>query len=224
MKKCRKCGAENKNENRFCHNCGTRLDSVKTDSNSTKGIFKRINNSNGFARIAVFIIVAFIICLVIGFALYAFFGDATSSYSENAETRHPDDLNGLDMDCDGALSFEEADGYAPDIDNSDLSQFFDEADKNDNGLLKGGEFDWYLVKIDRHYKDLEKQKKAEENAAHEKSKQSSNSIPTVKLGKCPSCGSDASNMYDYYDEFDRPYYECTVCGYWTYDESEFYGE
>jgi len=122
------------------------------------------------------------------------------------------------MDCDGALTFEEADGYAPDISGDELLKIFNEADKNHNGLLKGGEFDSYISGIDRHYKDLEKQK----NAEKEKSSSQSSSIPTVKLGKCPSCGSDAENIYEYSDEFGRPYYECTSCGYWTYDEGEFY--
>lgn len=124
------------------------------------------------------------------------------------------------MDCDGALTFDEADGYAPDIGEDELSEIFDEADKNHNGYLKGGEFDNYVYTIEKHYKDLEKQKKADEQAAKKKS--SSNLVPTVKLGKCPSCGSDASYMYDYYDEFGRPYYQCSVCDYWTYDEGEFY--
>ena len=151
---------------------------------------------------------------------HIFFGVPLDSYSEEADVRHLEDFNAIDMDCDGALTFDEADGYAPDIGEDELSEIFDEADKNHNGYLKGGEFDNYVSKIERHYKDLEKQKKADEQAAKKKS--SSNLVPTVKLGKCPSCGSDASYMYDYYDEFGRPYYQCSVCDYWTYDEGEFY--
>ena len=44
----------------------------------------------------------------------------------------------------------------------------------------------------------------------------------MTMSMAVGCGSDDSNMYEYYDEFGRPYYECTVCGYWTYDESDFY--
>ena len=31
MKRCSRCGEENKDENRFCHNCGAKLDSFKPE-------------------------------------------------------------------------------------------------------------------------------------------------------------------------------------------------
>lgn len=222
MKKCSNCGAENRNESRYCHNCGFKFENMKTALRSNNNIFDRFKNANRFTKIIMIIAAVYILFLIIGMIPHVFLGVPFSSYVEEAETKNLIDFNAIDMDSDGALSFDEADGYAPDIDYSHLSEFFDEADKNDNGLLKGGEFDWYLYKIDKYYKDLEKQKKAKEDAARENSKYSSSSIPTVKLGECPSCGSDASYMYDYYDEFGRPYYQCSVCDYWTYDEGEFY--
>lgn len=117
------------------------------------------------------------------------------------------------------MTYDEADGYAPEVDSYTLKDIFDEADRNHNGLLKGCEFDLYVNKIKDHNSKMEKQKKADE-----KNSSPSTSLPTVNLGKCPSCGSDAENMYEYTDEFGRPYYQCTVCDYWTYDEGEFYDE
>ncbi|MBP3791224.1 MAG: zinc-ribbon domain-containing protein [Methanobrevibacter sp.] len=215
MKRCSRCGQENKDESRFCQNCGAEL-SVSNSAN----ILERFKSSNKFVKIIVIVIVVYLILWTIGMIPHIFFGVPLDSYSEEADVRHLEDFNAIDMDCDGALTFDEADGYAPDIGEDELSEIFDEADKNHNGYLKGGEFDNYVYTIEKHYKDLEKQKKADEQAAKKKS--SSNLVPTVKLGKCPSCGSDASYMYDYYDEFGRPYYQCSVCDYWTYDEGEFY--
>lgn len=202
MKKCRRCGEKNPDKNRFCQNCGDSL------SASVIGSKKRI---------IVIAVVIFAVLWFIAMTPHIFFGEPFDSFSEESQTRNLVDFNAIDMDCDGALTFEEADGYAPEIDQYTLSDIFDKADRNHNGLLRGGEFDLYINKIKDYSKQLEKQKKS-----NEKNISSSSSIPTVKLGKCPSCGSGAENMYEYTDEFGCPYYQCTVCDYLTYEEGEFY--
>ncbi|MBQ8017624.1 MAG: zinc-ribbon domain-containing protein [Methanobrevibacter sp.] len=221
MKRCIRCGSENRDESKFCHDCGFRLEATKPAFREKSNIFMRFKNANKITKIIMIFIALYIVFLIIGMIPHLFFGVPLNPYTEESQTQHATDFYAIDMDGDGALSFDEADGYAPDIDNTDLSKFFDFADKNDNGLLVGGEFDSYILQIDKHYKDLEKQQKAQEEVSKEKS--SSNSIPSVENnGKCPSCGSDESYMYEYYDEFGRPYYQCTVCDYMTYDEEEFY--
>ena len=220
MKKCSRCGQDNMDEDKFCRNCGSPLNASKPAIHKSGNVFGRFRDANILIKLMAIIAVVFIILAVIGLTSYIFIGAPLDSYSEEAETSNIVDFNAIDMDGDGALTFEEADGYAPEVAPDELSDIYDEADKNHNDLLKGGEFDWYVHKIKEYNKELEKQKKEDEKASSEKG----SSITTVYLGKCPSCGSDASYMYDYTDEFGRPYYQCTVCDYRTYDEGEFYDE
>ena len=209
---------ENNDADNFCRNCGAPLNSSQMTIHKNMNIFERFRNANILIKLMAIVVVVFIILYIAGATSYIFLGTPLDSYSEEAECKNLVDFNAIDMDSDGALTFDEADGYAPEVASDDLTDIFDEADSNHNGLLKGGEFDWNVHKIKEYNKDLKKQKNDDE-----KSSSSSNSIPTVHLGKCPSCGSDAEYMYDYYDEFGRPYYQCSVCDYWTYEEGEFYG-
>ena len=222
MRRCSRCGEKNKDEDKFCRNCGTALNASKPAIVKNGNIFDRFRNANALIKIIMIISAIFIVLLIIGLTPHIFLGVPFDSLSEEAESSYLVDFNVIDMDCDGALTFDEADGYAPEIDHEKLSEFFDEADKNHNGVLKGGEFDGYVYKIKQHSKELEKQKKDDEQAAKEKKSSSSSSIHTVNLGKCPSCGSDECYIYEYFDELGHPYYECTVCGYRAYDYVEFY--
>ena len=219
MKKCNRCGAENKDESNFCHSCGAVLNCSKPTHNSKKSFTERFKDSNVVIKIIIVLFIFTIIMVVIGCANYMIFGDPAIPTEEDT-TSHLSEFNSLDVDGDGALSFYEVEGLAPGISHDDLSFIFDDVDNNHNGLLRGGEFDGFLSSIDWHYKLLEKHQKTENEKTTSSS--STNSIPTVESGRCPECGSDDGNMYEYYDEFGRPYYECTVCGYWTYDESDFY--
>ncbi len=160
--------------------------------------------------------------LILGLASNMLLGTPIDSYSEEAKAKNLIDFNAIDMDSDGALTYDEADGYAPEIDHDELREIFDEADSNHNGVLIGGEFDLYVQKTKQYHDELEKQKKNKEQK--EKTDSQSCLVPTVKLGKCPGCGNSAEYMYEYYDEFGRPYYQCTVCNYWTYDDGELYEE
>lgn len=221
MKKCNRCGVENKDESNFCQNCGTSLNGSKPDYISNKKFTERFMNSNIFIRIIVIIFLFIIISFIIVGASYMGFADSSLPTEEDA-TSHLYEFNRLDIDGDGALSYYEVKDLTPDIAHDDLSFIFNDVDNNKNGVLKGGEFDGYLSSIERHYKNLEEQQKAENEKTSSSSSSSSYSIPAVKSGRCPVCGSDDDYMHEYYDEFDHPYYRCTVCDYITYDEGEFY--
>lgn len=223
MKKCIRCGAENKDENNFCSNCGAALNVSKPSFTKNENIIDRFRNANILVKLIIIISVIIVILLISGMAAVTFFGVPLDPFTEDVETRHLEDFKALDSDGDGALSFDEAACYAPDIDYDVLSDIFDNADRNNNSLLIGGEFDLFVDKINHHYKDLEKQKQADKKAVN-KSSSSSHGFTTVKTGKCPGCGSPEEYIYDYYDEFGRPYYQCTVCDYKTYDEGDFYDE
>ena len=218
MKRCSRCGAENYDDSNFCPYCGARIIDSKTTHIRDKNLIERFKNASIFPKLIVIIIAVFVFLVALGWIGHIFFGMPLEAYTEGDSTYRQSQFDSFDIDGDGALSFSEVESLALFCSYDDRLDLFDEADKNDNGLLKGSEFDGYIHRVDKERNKLENQKK------DDKSKSSSSSLPTVKLGKCPSCGSDASNMYDYYDEFNRPYYQCTVCGYWTYDESEFYDE
>lgn len=218
MKRCSRCGAEIDDDSNFCPDCGARIIDSKTTHIRDKNLIKRFNDTSIFPKLIIIIIAVFVFLVASAWIGHIFFGMPLESYTEGDSTYRQSQFDSLDIDGDEALSFSEVESLALFCSYDDRLDLFDAADKNDNGLLKGSEFDGYLYQIDKERKNLENQKNDD---SREKSK-SSSSLPTVKLGKCPSCGSDASNMYDEYDEFNRPYYQCTVCGYWTYDEGEFY--
>ena len=223
MKKCIRCGAENKDENNFCSNCGADLNVSKHSFTKNENIIDRFRNANILVKLIMIISVIFVILLISGMAAFMFFGVPLDPFTEEVETCHLEEFKAIDGDDNGALSFDEAAYYAPSIDYDVILDIFDHADRNNNSLLIGGEFDFYVDKINEHYNDLEKQKQTEKTAV-KKSSSSSSSVPTVKSGKCPSCGSPDDYIYDYYDEFGRPYYQCTVCDYKIYDEEELYDE
>ncbi len=222
MKKCGRCGKENRDEDNFCRDCGAPLNASKPTIPERESLLERFKKSNMLVKLMVIVAAAFIMLLILGLASNMLLGTPIDSYSEEAEAKNLIDFNAIDMDSDGALTYDEADGYAPEIDHGELREIFDEADSNHNGVLIGGEFDLYVQKTKQYHDELEKQKKNKEQK--EKTDSQSCLVPTVKLGKCPGCGNSAEYMYEYYDEFGRPYYRCTVCDYWTYDDGELYEE
>lgn len=222
MKKCGRCGKENRDEDNFCRDCGAPLNASKPTIPERESLLERFKKSNMLVKLMVIVAAAFIMLLILGLASNMLLGTPIDSYSEEAKAKNLIDFNAIDMDSDGALTYDEADGYAPEIDHDELREIFDEADSNHNGVLIGGEFDLYVQKTKQYHDELEKQKKNKEQK--EKTDSQSCLVPTVKLGKCPGCGNSAEYMYEYYDEFGRPYYRCTVCDYWTYDDGELYEE
>ena len=222
MKRCRRCGAANGDGDKFCGNCGNRLGS--SDSN----LLFRFIDAGIFPKLIVVAVVLFAVLLLSAWAAHVFLGMPLEEYTDGEETSYLSEFESLDIDGDGGLSLYEIQGTAPDVSDDNLWNIFDSADKNGDGLLKGAEFDGYLYQLEKHYEKMEKEKRSQkENAKQQKTGSSSSvsSFPSVKYGNCPSCGNDAEEyMYEYYDEFGYPYYQCTVCGYWTYDEGEFYEE
>ena len=222
MKKCGRCGKENRDEDNFCRDCGAPLNASKPTIPERESLLERFKKSNMLVKLMVIVAAAFIMLLILGLASNMLLGTPIDSYSEEAKAKNLIDFNAIDMASDGALTYDEADGYAPEIGHDELREIFDEADSHHYGVLIGGEFDLYVQKTKQYHDELEKQKKNKEQK--EKTDSQSCLVPTVKLGKCPGCGNSAEYMYEYYDEFGRPYYRCTVCDYWTYDDGELYEE
>lgn len=135
-------------------------------------------------------------------------------------------FDNLDIDDDGALSFYEVESLALDIPYDNLSDIFDAADKNDNSFLKGAEFDGYIYRIDKYYKELEKQQKAEEEkAAQEKSRSSPSSSNPLFEDEgheiCPICGGDEFTEF-YNPQYGEMVWQCDHCGEIFRSDDEFY--
>ena len=217
MKRCSRCGEENKDENRFCHNCGAKLDSFKPEIAKNDNIIDRFRNAHILIRIIIIIILVFVLMVAMAWAAHLLFGIPLEYNTEADPTDFPDDFNNLDSDGDGALSLYEVSVLAPDISSEKLQKIFDSADKSDDGLLKGAEFDGYINGINRHYKNLEKQKTASgENDDSSSKGTGSKSLNYVEA--CPECGSEEIILYPSSDEI---LYQCSECGYESYDSDEF---
>ena len=216
MKRCNRCGELNKDESNFCTNCGAGLNGPTTSHD--KNILKRFKNANIVLKLIIIIVAVFIFLVAFSWIGHIFFGMPLESYTEGDATYRSSQFDSLDIDCDGALSFYEVENLASDIPYDNLSDIFDAADKNDNGVLKGAEFDGYLYRIDKYYKELEKQKKTEQ----EKTSSSSNPLfEDIGHEICPVCGGDEFTEF-YNPQYGEMNWQCDYCGEIYRSDDEFY--
>lgn len=226
MKRCNRCGAENNDESNFCPNCGARLNEPKHAPHHDKNLIERFRDANIILKLIIIIIAVFVFLVVSAWIGHIFFGFPLESFTEWDATYRQSQFDSLDIDGDGALSFYEVESLASDIPYYNLSSIFDSADKNDNGVLKGAEFDGYHYRIDKYYKELEKQQKAEEEkAAQEKSSSfSSSSNPLFEDEGheiCPICGGDEFTEF-YNPEYGEMDWQCDYCGEIFRSDDDFY--
>ena len=141
MKKCANCGKENLDEAIFCADCGAKLG---TYNSSTSSSASTTDNSLNYSsnqtsnqannkepnKLKV-------CCCYVPIVLFVLFLAAALIYAGFAESF-------LDSNADGKVTFEEITEvnwiY---LDNSTLKRFFEGADLNHNGYLKGHEFDLF---------------------------------------------------------------------------------
>lgn len=223
MKKCSRCGAENRDEGNFCTNCGAGLNMPKPAHSHDKNLIERFKNANIIVKLIIIIVAVYLFLLASAWAGHIFFGMPLESYTEWDSTYRQSQFDSLDINGDGALSFYEVDGLAPGIAYDDLQDIFDSADKNDNGLLKGSEFDGYLHRIE---KNLEKQQKSErQNSAQQKSSSSSSSSNPSFQDEgheiCPVCGGDQFSEF-YNSQYGEMNWKCDYCGEIYRSDDEFY--
>ena len=69
---------------------------------------------------------------------------------------HQDELDALDLDENGYLTFDEAKFYGNKTPESKLLEFFNKADHNGNNLLKGDEFDKFRYSVKDYEESLTK--------------------------------------------------------------------
>ena len=220
MRRCSRCGAEIKIEGNFCQNCGARLDRPRHVSHSNDNLIDRFGNANIIIKIIIVLIALFLLLLIFSYAANLFFGFPLEPYTEGEATYRSSEFDRLDVDGDGALSFYEVEGFAPDISHDGLLDLFDSADKNDNSLLKGSEFDGFVHRVENYHKDLEKQKTSKEK----RTSSSSRSNPYFEdegHETCPICGSDQISEF-YNEQYGEMNWMCDDCGEIMRSEDDMY--
>lgn len=227
MKRCKRCGAVNSDANNFCTDCGARLNSHKPAYSQDGNFVERFKNSSILFKLVVVIVAVYLFFFAVGIMGHVFFGMPLGFNTEWDTTDHQSEFDSLDIDGDGALSFYEAGALASNIPYDNLSDIFDYADKNDNGILKGGEFDSYLFRMDSYYKSLEKQQKAKEKASeHKTTSSSSSSTHSYQDDEdeiCPICGGDEFSEF-YNAQYGEMNWKCDYCGEIFRSDDEFYAD
>ena len=189
---------------------------------SIEDFINQFNEMNIIKRIIVGCCAVYLILMIITLLGHAVLGIPWDSFSEETPTDYTDFVE-LDLDGDGGLSFDEVRDYDHNseftISDSDLYSIFERCDKNGNGLLIGGEYDYYVISVENHLKDLKAQKEKAQREAQERAKKSSSSSSSSSSHSyssnydsydgaetCPNCGSEA--IYSTGNG-----YRCAECGY-----------
>lgn len=190
------------------------------------GIEDIINTFNEMGTIKKIIVggcVVYLILMIITLLGHALLGIPLDSFTEESPTSYKD-FYVLDTNGDGGLSFDEVRYYDHNsefsVSSSELLSIFDRCDKNGNGLLIGGEYDYYVYLVKDHMDDLKKQKEKAQREAQERAKSKSSSSDSnynpfaLRSGSsgdgdgaetCPFCGSEA--VYS-----SGSGYRCAECG------------
>ena len=172
-----------------------------------------------------------IILMIITLLGHAILGIPLDSYTEETGTKY-NDFAVLDTNGDGGLSFDEVKYYDHNsqfsLSQSDLYSIFKYCDKNDNGLLIGGEYDHYVTRVKNKLDDLKAQQEKAQREAEERAKNasryssssssshssSSSSYDSYDGAEtCPFCGSEA--IYE-----SGGYYKCADCGNTIYNPDD----
>ena len=190
---------------------------------SIEDMISQFNEMGIIKKIIVGCCAVYLILMIITLLGHALLGIPLDSYTEESPTKYIDFAD-LDIDGDGGLSFDEVKYYNHNseftISESDLYSIFDRCDKNGNGLLIGGEYDYYVASVKNHLSDLKAQKEKAQREAKERAKKSSSSSSSSSSSHssssnydsydgaetCPNCGSEA--IYSSGNG-----YRCAECGY-----------
>ncbi len=236
MKKCANCGKENLDKAIYCAECGFKLDSSLNDSlaassddvSTSLGSDSNGINTNSDSKrkgsmkmwccyVPVILFIVFIVVAVV-------YHDAGESFP----IIYGHSYEYFDVDGDGRLSLDEALQVNPNIPDSNVTKYFNDADTNHNGYLNGHEYELFYDDIDFYRKsyidstssssDSDKFKYSSSSLSSEgRDYSSGNSKATNSLNDqeydsgegyvltCPYCGSEA--IYE-----TGGHYRCAECG------------
>ena len=190
---------------------------------SIEDMISKFNEMNIIKRIIVGCCAVYLILMIITLLGHAILGIPLDSFTEETPTKYIDFAD-LDTDGDGGLSFDEVRYYDHNseftISDSELYSIFERCDKNGNGLLIGGEYDYYVISVENHLSDMKSQKEKAQREAEERARKSSSSSSSSSSSHssssnydsydgaetCPNCGSEA--IYSSGNG-----YRCAECGY-----------
>ena len=186
-----------------------------------KGINENFQKMGPIQKLLTFCCLAFIILFIISFIVQGL-GLDMEIYREDHNPFH--DYTSIDLDEDGALSFEELQIEYSNVSRSSLKNIFENSDRNGNGLIKGSEYDKAYYLINDYFKDLEKSKNNKKSSSNSSSSSSSSYSSNHKSSHrssgssdggetCPYCGSEA--IYSSGNS-----YVCAECGRTIYNPDD----
>ena len=240
MKRCVQCGKENIDEAIYCANCGASLNSLSSSSSSTSNYNSTSSSSysssssnsqsgrstnappkkeRGLKFWCCYVpIILFVLFMVVALIYHG--------CAESFPVTYGYDYGVLDSDGDGRLSLDEASKLDPTVPDTEMTKSFNEADTNNNGYLKGHEFELFYDDIDIYNKyhgdsDSDKYEYSSSSSSssskgrdyssgtnkyvNELNDQEFDSSSEGYVLTCPYCGSEA--IYE-----TGGYYKCAECG------------
>ena len=197
---------------------------------SIDDMISQFNEMGTIKKIIVGCCAVYLVLMIITLLGHAILGIPLDSFTEEAPNDYKD-FDQLDLNGDGGLSFDELKYYDHDseisVSEQDLYNIFERCDKNDNGLLKGGEYNNYVISVKNHLKDLKNKREQAQREAQERARKSSSSSSSSSSSHsssssydsydgaetCPNCGSEA--IYSSGNG-----YRCAECGYSIYNPDD----
>ena len=171
---CPDCGAENKDNAKFCKNCGASLNKAANQDNTLKSKVADSDNAQKASQVSsnipqnatkssgnkntLIICVTAIICVAIIAGAFILLNSNQSSDSDTVslndtetEVNSSDDSaksTSSDSSSSNEMTFDEAKSYLSGASNTVISNTFDEADANGDGVLTGSEIDRFKYLAD----------------------------------------------------------------------------
>ena len=145
---------------------------------------------------------------VILFILFIVYALIFHGFAENFPISYGHSYEGIDLDGDGKLSFNKASQLDPTIPNEQMTKYFNEADTNSNGFLKGHEFELFYDNVNRYYNIY-----GNSSSDNDKYKYSSSSSSSSNNNKQSGSSSSSSGNYKYVNELNDQEFDNSSEGY-----------
>ncbi len=150
MKYCPNCGAEVKENSKFCPKCGSSITNVVNEVNRNA---MNSQNSKGSSNNVIIIAVAAVIIVAILAGTFVFLSgndsgsdvivvnnsDSDDAVEESSDSGSSSSNSGSSSSSSDAVTYSQAQSMYPNTASNVISNAFDEADANKDGLLTGSE-------------------------------------------------------------------------------------
>ena len=207
--KCPQCGKENHKDVTYCTNCGARLHSISNNNSSASSSNSSSKESNtnqktdeGPDTLKICCCYVPVILLIIATAWALIY----HNYAESFSTDYGDEFNYLDSNGDGKLSFDEISHVDWYVDDSKLNEYFDDADTNHNGFLKGHEFDLFVDDV------IDETSSSSEDSSSDNDKYKYSSSSSSRSSSGSSKYRNDLNNHEYDSSSEGYVLTCPYCG------------